>query len=126
MDAAIAFQAAHRQGKAWQLHDKMFENQQGLTRENIETWAKEIGLDVAKFKRDMDDPKIKEQVLEDQKVANAVGASGTPTFYVNGRQLVGAQPFEQFKTLIDEELKKADELIKSGVPLSKVYEKRTE
>jgi protein-disulfide isomerase len=126
MGAAIALQAAHRQGKAWQLHDKMFENQQALDPAQIEGYAKEVGLDIARFKKDMDDPKVKQEVLEDQKLANSLGASGTPTFFINGRQLVGAQPFEQFKTVIDEEIQKADELIKKGVPLSKVYEKLTE
>jgi protein-disulfide isomerase len=123
MDAALAMQAAHRQGKAWPMHDKMFEDQQALTRADLENHAKAIGLDMARFKRDMDDPKLKEEVLADQRIANSVGASGTPTFFVNGRQIVGAQPFEQFKQLIDEQIKKADELIKQGVPRAQLYDK---
>jgi protein-disulfide isomerase len=123
MDAALAMQAAHRQGKAWAMHDKMFEDQQALSRPDLENHAKAIGLDVARFKRDMDDPKLKEEVLADQKIANSVGASGTPTFFVNGRQIVGAQPFEQFKQLIDEQIKKADELLKQGTPRSQLYDK---
>ena len=123
MDAALAMQAAQRQGKAWQMHDKMFENQQALTRPDLERYAKEIGLDVARFQRDMGDSKLKDEVLADQKVAGSVGATGTPTFFVNGRQLVGAQPFEQFKALIDEQMKKADELLKKGTPRSQLYEK---
>ncbi len=106
MGAAMAMQAAHRQGKAWKMHDAMFANNQALAPADLEKYAKDIGLDVAKFKKDMDDPKLKEEVLADQKIANAVGASGTPTFFVNGRKVVGAQPFEQFKTIIDEELAK--------------------
>jgi predicted DsbA family dithiol-disulfide isomerase len=126
MDAALAMQAAHRQGKAWQMHDKMFENNQALARDDLDRYAKEIGLDVARFKKDMDDPKLKEEVLADQKVANSVGASGTPTFFINGRKLVGAQPTEQFVQVIDEELKKADELLKKGTPADKLYEKLLE
>lgn len=126
MDAAIAFQAANKQGKAWQLHDKMFANQQALSVADLERYAKEIGLDVARFKKDMADPKVKDEVLADQKVAGSVGANGTPTFFINGRQIVGAQPFEQFKAIIDEELKAADELIRSGTPLAEVYDKRTQ
>ena len=127
MDAAIAFQAAHRQGKAWAMHDKMFANQQALTRPDLEKFAKDIGgLDVIKFVADMGDPKVKDEVLADQKVGTASGASGTPTFFINGRQIVGAQPFDKFKALIDDEIKKADELLKSGTPLAGVYKKRCE
>jgi len=125
MGAALAMQAAQRQGKAWQMHDKMFENNQALAREDLERYAKEIGLDVARFKRDMDSDEVKKEVLDDQKIANEVGAGGTPTLFVNGRKIVGAQPFDQFKPIIDEELKKADELIKSGTSLADVYEKRS-
>jgi len=126
MDAAIAFQAAGRQNRAWAMHDKMFANNTALTRADLDKYAKEIGLDMAKFAKDMDDPKVKEEVLADQKQGTSLGASGTPTFFVNGRQIVGAQPFEQFKGLIEEEIKKADELIKAGTPLADVYKKRTE
>jgi len=126
MNAAIALQAANRQGKAWAMHDKMFANNTALARPDLDKYAKEIGLDMSKFEKDMSDPKVKEEVLSDQKQANSLGASGTPTFFINGRQLVGAQPFEKFKELIDEEMKKADELIKAGTPLADVYKKRTE
>ena len=118
--------AAHRQGKAWEMHDKMFANQSALTRDDLERYAKEIGLDVDKFKKDMDDPKLLEQIEADKKQGDSLGASGTPTFFINGRQLVGAQPFEKFKEVIDDEIKKADELIKAGTPLADVYKKRTE
>jgi protein-disulfide isomerase len=126
MGAAAAFQAANRQGKAWQMHDKMFENNTALERENLEKYAGEIGLNVAKFKKDMDDPKIKEEIAEHQKLASAVGANGTPTFYINGRELVGAVSFAEFQKIIDEEIKKADELVKKGTPLKDVYQKLME
>jgi protein-disulfide isomerase len=126
MGAALAFMAAHRQGKAWAMHDKMFANNTALTRPDLDKYAQEIGLDMAKFAKDMDDPKLKEQVEADQKQGTSLGASGTPTFFINGRQLVGAQPFEKFKEVIDDEIKKADELIKAGTPVADVYKKRTE
>jgi protein-disulfide isomerase len=125
MGAALAMQAAQRQGKAWAMHDKMFENNKQLAREDLERYAGEIGLDVAKFKADMDDPKVKQEVLADQSVANSVGAGGTPTLFINGRKLIGAKPFEEFKAVIDAELKAADALIAAGTPLSAVYEKRS-
>lgn len=127
MDAALAFQAANRQGKAWAMHDKLFANQGALTRPDLDRYAKEIfGIDAAKFAKDMDDPKLKEEVQADSKLGTSVGAAGTPTFFINGRQIVGAQPFEKFKAMIDDEIKKADELIKAGTPLADVYKKRAE
>lgn len=125
MGAAMAVQAANRQKKGWAMHDKCFENNTALTRDDLDKYAKEIGLDMAKFKKDMDDPTLKQQVEADAKIANAVGANGTPTFFVNGRILVGAQGFEKFDELIKEEIKQADALISSGVPKSEIYKKRS-
>ena len=128
MDAATAFQAAARQGadKAWKLHDKMYENNTALTRADIEKYAGDVGLNVAKWKKDWDDPKIKDEVSQDMKVGTAAGANGTPTFFINGRQLVGAQPAEAFEKIIDDEIKEADALLKKGTPLKDVYTKRIE
>jgi protein-disulfide isomerase len=126
MGAALAFMAANRQGKAWAMHDKLFGNQSALTRPDLDRYAQDLGLDMTKFAKDIDDPKVKEEIEADSKQGTSLGASGTPTFFVNGRQLVGAQPFEKFKELIEEEIKKADELIKAGTPLADVYKKRTE
>jgi protein-disulfide isomerase len=128
MDAATAFQAAARQGtdKAWKLHDKMYENNTALTRADIEKYAGDVGLNVARWKKDWDDPKIKDEVSEDSKAGTAAGASGTPTFFINGRQLVGAQPADAFQKIIDAEIKEADALIKKGTPLKDVYTKRIE
>jgi protein-disulfide isomerase len=128
MDAATAFQAAGRQGpdKAWKLHDKMFENNTALERADIEKYAGDVGLNVGRLKKDWDDPKIKDEIAEDQKAATSVGATGTPTFYINGRELVGAVDVSEFNRIIDEEIKKADELIKKGTPLKDVYTKLME
>jgi protein-disulfide isomerase len=128
MDAATAFQAAGRQGsdKAWKLHDKMYENNTALTRADIERYAGEVGLNTGKFKKDWDDPKIKAEVDQDSKAGTAAGANGTPTFFINGREVVGAQPADAFEKVIDDEIKKADELIKGGTPLKDVYKKRIE
>jgi protein-disulfide isomerase len=125
MDAATAFQAAARQSpdKAWALHDKMYENNTALTRADIEKYAEGVGLNVARFKKDWDDPKIKAEVDEDSKTGTAAGANGTPTFFINGNQLVGAQPQASFESLIDGQIKKADDLIKKGTPMKDVYDK---
>jgi protein-disulfide isomerase len=124
--AAIAGLAAHRQGKFWEMHDKMFANQQALTVADLEKYAGEVGLNMAKFRKDFTDPALKGEILADQARATGAGANGTPTFFVNGRKVVGAKPFADFKTVIDEEIKKADDLIKSGTPLAQVAQKLTD
>src|SRR4051812_30085272 len=123
MEAAEASMAANAQGKFFQMHDKLFANQQKLERADLDGYAKEIGLDMAKYKADMDGHKYKDQIDADSKHGTAVGASGTPTLFINGRQLVGAQPFSAFQPIIDEEIKKADKLLGSGVKMDKAYQK---
>jgi protein-disulfide isomerase len=125
MGAALAMQAARRQGKAWEMHDIMFENNKALEVASLEKYAGQIGLDVVRFKKDMADPKLKEEIAADQKVAASVGATGTPAFFVNGRNITGARPFADFKTIIDEELVKVAELLKQGTAIDKVYETRS-
>ena len=102
--AAQAAVAADMQGKFWQMHDILFKNQSALKRENLEKYAAEIGLDVAKFKADIDAPATKKQVDDDLKLAKDLGVQGTPNFFINGRPLRGAVPYEQFKTVVDDEL----------------------
>ena len=106
MEAAQAALAANEQGKFWEYHDKLFSNQQALDRPSLEKYAQELGLNVDKFKSDMDSAKIKAKIAKDQADAQKAGANGTPTFLVNGRQFVGAQPVDAFKKIIDEELQK--------------------
>jgi protein-disulfide isomerase len=113
--AAEAGLAAAEQGKFWQLHDAMFADQQGLSRAGLEAKAEKIGLDMGKFKAALDSGKFKQQIAADQAQASKFGVRGTPSFYINGRPLRGAQPFESFKTVIDEELKKAEALKGQGV-----------
>jgi hypothetical protein len=114
---AHAVCAADRQGKFKPMYDliweKGFKAGRNLGLDNMEKLAGEVGLDMARFKADMDGP-CKQIVQEDQADVAKVGTSGTPAFYINGRFLSGAQPIDQFKTLIDEELKKANERITKG------------
>jgi protein-disulfide isomerase len=121
--AAEAAIAAREQGKFWEFHDKLFANQKALQREDLEKYAKEIGLNVSKFKAALDDNRHKAETEADQKLARSLGASGTPSFFINGRNLRGAQPYEAFKKVIDEELKKAKEMVKSGTPKAQLYAK---
>jgi protein-disulfide isomerase len=124
--AAEASLAAHEQGKFWEMHDKLFSNQKALDRATFEKYAQELKLDMGKFKAALDSGKYRAQVEADSAAGSAVGANGTPTFFINGRQFVGAQPFENFKQAIDEELAKADKLLASGVKLENLYAKMME
>jgi protein-disulfide isomerase len=125
MIAAEAALAANAQGKFWQMHDKMFENMRALTREDLERYAQEIGLDMARFRRSMDSHEFQREVEADMALAAQLGARGTPSFFVNGRPLRGAQPFEGFKTVIDEEIQRAERLAATGVPRARLYAELT-
>ncbi len=122
--SALAAMAAHQQGKFWEYNEKVFANQQGMNDDNYKKWAQELGLDMAKWEADRKNPALKKQIDNEQNAAVAVGQGGTPAFLINGKALSGAQPFEAFKTEIDNEIKAADELIAKGTPLAGVHEAR--
>jgi protein-disulfide isomerase len=119
--AAEAAVAADQQGKFWQMHDKMFANQQNIERADLEKYAGEIGLDMTKFKQALDSGSGKGRVQQDVALATQIGVQGTPNFYLNGRNIQGAQPYEEFKKVIDEEIKNADKKLKSGTPIGQLY-----
>jgi len=102
--AHAAAEAAHRQGKFWEMHDKIFEDQRGMSPEKYLEYAAELSLDVEQFKKDIVSAEVKSRIDADSKDAQKVGATGTPAFFVNGRFLSGAKPFEAFKEIIDKEL----------------------
>jgi protein-disulfide isomerase len=106
MDASVAAEAARNQGKFWEYHDKLFANQEQLERDDLRRYAQELGMDLARFDRDRQDPALKVKVQEDMAEATALGVRSTPTFFINGRLVSGAMPFEIFSTIIDEELAK--------------------
>jgi protein-disulfide isomerase len=121
--AAEASLAANDQGKFWEMHEKLFANQNALERDKLEGYAKDLNLNLAKFKESLDNNKHKSVIEADQKAARDLGASGTPSFFINGRSLRGAQPFDAFKTLIDEELGKAKQMASSGTAKNQLYAK---
>jgi len=103
------------------MHDKLFANQKALTRPDLDKYAQELGLDMGKFKAALDGNTHQAKITADQAIAKTMGARGTPAFFINGRFLSGAQPFERFKDIIDDEIKRAEKLIKSGIPKNKIY-----
>ncbi|MFL5400021.1 MAG: DsbA family protein [Myxococcales bacterium] len=122
LPAAKAAMAAHKQGKFWQMHELMFAHQNELSEAKYEEWAKQIGLDVARWKADKDSPAIAEAIQKDNSYGQQVGANGTPSFFINGKLIAGALPFDTFKAMIDEQIAKANELTKKGVRPEKLYE----
>jgi protein-disulfide isomerase len=104
MPAAEAAMAAAAQGKFLEMHHKLFENQQQLTREKFVSLAKDIGLNVERFTKDLDAHTYAAAIQKDAKEAEDIGATGTPASFVNGRYVSGAKPYANFKDLIDEEL----------------------
>jgi protein-disulfide isomerase len=129
MPSALASEEARAQGggaKFWAMHDKLFEAAPNLDRASLEKAAQELGLDMAAFRKALDEKRHEARILRDQALVNSLGAGGTPAFFVNGRKISGAVPFETFKPVIDEELAKAQELVKSGVPAKDVYARTIE
>jgi predicted DsbA family dithiol-disulfide isomerase len=120
--AARATQAAKRQGKEWEMADKLFANFRELTPENIDKYAGELGLDVEKFKADMASEAVKKEIAVDMAAVQAAGVRGTPTILINGVRFTGARTLDGMKPVIDAEIKKADELIGKGTAIEKVYE----
>ncbi len=104
--AAEAAQCANEQGKFWEMHDILFDNQQALDVASLKGYARNLGLDTAKFNDCLDSGKTASIVQNDLAAGRVYGVSGTPTFFINGKALVGAQPYSAFKQAIDAELAK--------------------
>lgn len=112
--SALAANCAKDQGKYWEMHDKMFLEELGkgtgtITYGSVDLkkWAKEIGLDANTFNQCLDSQKYKAEVDKDIADGSSAGVSGTPTTFVNGVAIVGAQPYATFKAAIDKALAEA-------------------
>lgn len=112
LPAAKASECAAELGKFWELHDKIFQEQDKLgqgtiqfTVADIKSWAAQIGLKAGNFNQCLDSAKYDDRVSDDLKSGVAAGVSGTPTVFINGQRIVGAQPYANFKAAIDGLLK---------------------
>ena len=105
--AAQAGRCAQEQGKFWELHDRLFANQQALQPESLKAHAVAVGLDAAAFDTCLDSGKHADAVQAEMDVATALGVVSTPTVFINGRLVSGAQPYDVFAKIIDEELARA-------------------
>ena len=105
--AAEAARCAGEQGKFWDYHDKLYANGAKFTAEELKSAAKEVGLDADGFEKCFASGKFKGAVQKDLLDGAQLGLNGTPAFFINGRELTGAQPLEAFAAIIDEELGQA-------------------
>jgi protein-disulfide isomerase len=100
--AAEAAQCANKQGKFWQMHDLLFNSGGRLDIGSLKSYAKQIGLNSDKFDKCLESGETAGIVQADRSQCASAGVQGTPTFFINGKMLVGAQPYEQFKSFIGE------------------------
>jgi protein-disulfide isomerase len=109
-EAFKASEAAHcagDQGKYWEYHDRLFANQRALQVEALKKHAADLGLDAEAFNACLDSGKYADRVRAGLQAGARVGVGSTPTLFINGRLVTGAQPFEAFQQIIDEELERA-------------------
>lgn len=107
--SAEASECAADQDAFWEYHDLLFERQAGenqgaFDKEALKQFAADLGLDSEAFNECLDSGKYSEQIQTDAQTARSLGVSSTPAFVVNGRALLGAQPFQAFEQVIEDEL----------------------
>jgi protein-disulfide isomerase len=109
VNAALAARAAQAQGRFWEYHDLLYENQSGgFSDERLVELAREAGLDVERFRSDLASRRYEEAVAQDFQKGQQAGISGTPTFIINGEVLAGFQPVGVFEDAIERAKKEAD------------------
>ena len=107
--AAEAVNCARDQNKYWEFHDKVFREQYNkgddvirLKPADLKKWAKDLKLDQASFDQCLDSEKYKDEIVKDKMDGEAAGVQGTPTFFINGHVVGGAQQYPEYKKLIDQ------------------------
>ena len=111
-DAPLAHRAsiaAAEQGQFWEMHDLIFSNIRDLSRGTLMSYATELEFDLEKFTADIDSDRVAAVLNQDMAESERLGVNGTPTFYINGKFVSGAQPFENFQALIERELVGVDD-----------------
>ena len=104
LPAAKAALAAAKQGKYWEMHDILFKNSRDLSADKLEEYAKQVGLDVNKWKADMGAPDVQAQIDAEMKLGQTAAVSGTPSFFVGGKRLMN-RSVDGFSEMIDAQLK---------------------
>lgn len=119
MTSALAVEAAGRQGKYWEMHNILFENQRDWGEKQapdpkiFENYARSIGLDMEQYKKDIALQELKDRIERDRKEGLKLGLTGTPTFYLNGKKLENPRGYEEFKALIQSALTETQNSVES-------------
>lgn len=124
MPAAKASMAAHKQGKFWEFHNLIFANPSAMEQADFEGYAQKLGLDLTKFRADMESPETLAKITSDQAVTILLEAQGTPSFVINGKKQVGWGSAAGIRSMIDSELSAVEGLTKSGVSVDEARKKR--
>lgn len=120
-DAAKAAIAAARQGKYWEMHDKLFASQSSLNQADFSAFAEELGLDVAAFEADVASEAVAAEVEADAAMARALRVQSTPSIFVNGHPMRGAQPLKELRGAVADQRPMAQALVDAGTPKADVY-----
>jgi protein-disulfide isomerase len=102
--AALAALAAHKQGKFWPMYKLLFENRADLKPEDLARYARQVGLDIEKWKKDMSSPDVLKTIENDKLEGMRIGVDGTPTFFINGKRYEGVHNIAELDDRIAEEL----------------------
>src|SRR5512143_4043773 len=117
---AAASLAAFRQGKFWEFHDRLFANPSRTADADLIDHAQALGLDVGRFRSDLDDEAVIEQVKYEWELAKSVGLPATPGMIVNGRRQSGWGSYMGLENIVKQELVRARKIAEGGVPASRV------
>ena len=107
--AAEASLAAADQGKYWEMHDLLLERSPKLDRDSLIRYGEELGLDMQQFVGDLDSMRHKELIEQDKELAFSLDLYNTPTYFINGRKVIGNRPYAYLKKIIEEELHHAEQ-----------------
>ncbi len=119
--AAEAGVAASVQGKFWEFHDQVWEHFGNLSRADLESFAKDIGLDMPRFRAALDEHRYRNVVIAEAAAAEALGVQGTPTMFINGQPVVGSRREEDMMRIVDAHLQAAKSALAHGLPKAEVY-----
>jgi protein-disulfide isomerase len=121
--AAEASAAAAAQGRFWAFHDRLFAAAARLDRGELERAARDVGLDMARFRGDLDQNRFRSAVRAQDSESSSFGISGTPAFFINGKPLHGARSLGAFLSVVEAERARALGMVARGVPRAEVYQR---
>jgi protein-disulfide isomerase len=122
--AAVAAVAAQRQGRFWEMHDRIFANKERLDEARLEALAQELGLDMDGYRADVKDPAVLERVRSEAELAVALGAINTPGFVINGKVKQGWASWPNFRSIVGKEVAAANALAEQGMDPSEIRNQR--